>query len=128
MAWMQKAELEPIMEGVLEHAKFRQSIMTIAREALQRFKHDLALADPLTLLGRSHATAVVIVHGADDEDVPISLSRSLVQAHPWVELHEVPGGHFEPIEPGSEVWPTVVAALSPGRAPGARSSPGPRPR
>jgi hypothetical protein len=35
-----------------------------------------------------------------------------VQRHPWAELHEVPGGHFEVIEPGSVAWPTVVGALN----------------
>jgi acetyl esterase/lipase len=74
--------------------------------------HDRDAADPMRLLTGRSATEVAIVHGADDEDVPISLSRSLVEAHPWVELHEVPGDHFAPIEPGSGAWPTVVAALS----------------
>ena len=35
-----------------------------------------------------------IVHGVDDDDVPLSLSRGFVERHPWVELHEVPGGHM----------------------------------
>lgn len=40
-----RAELEPLIDGVLEHARFRQKVMAIAREALQRFKLDLAMAE-----------------------------------------------------------------------------------
>jgi acetyl esterase/lipase len=68
-------------------------------------------ADPMVLLDRRPAADVRIVHGIDDDVVPVSLSRGLVARHPWVRLEEVPGGHFEVIEPGSEVWPAVLAAL-----------------
>ena len=51
------------------------------------------------------------MHGEDDVDVPVSLSRGLLAAHPWVGLHEVPGGHFEVIEPGSAAWPFLLAAV-----------------
>ncbi len=44
---------------------------------------------------------------------PVALSRGLVGRHPWITLHEVPGGHFEPIEPGSAAWPTVLCARVP---------------
>lgn len=40
-----RAELEPLIEGALEHAKFRQRVMTLARDALQRFRLDLAMAE-----------------------------------------------------------------------------------
>ena len=62
------------------------------------------------------AAEVVIVHGVDDDDVPLSLSRGLVERHPWVELREVPGDHMGLIEPGSAAWPTVLAALTRSRA------------
>jgi hypothetical protein len=39
-----RAELEPLMDEVMEHAKFRSRVMLIAREALQRFRLDLAAA------------------------------------------------------------------------------------
>jgi hypothetical protein len=39
-----RAELEPLIEGALEHAKFRQRVMLLARDALQRFRLDLAMA------------------------------------------------------------------------------------
>jgi hypothetical protein len=37
-----RAELEPLIDEVLEHAVFRSRVMLIAREALQRFRTDLA--------------------------------------------------------------------------------------
>ena len=72
---------------------------------------DPAAADPMVLLADRPAAELNIVHGVDDVDVPISLSRGLVAAHPWVRLHEVPNAHMELIEPGSTAWPTVADAL-----------------
>jgi len=69
-------------------------------------------ADPMVLLEQRPAADVVIVHSVDDDTVPVSLSRGLTARHPWVELHEVPGGHMEVIEPGSVSWPDVAAALT----------------
>lgn len=37
-----RAELEPLIDEVMEHALFRGRVMMIAREALQRFRLDLA--------------------------------------------------------------------------------------
>ncbi|MET0997599.1 MAG: alpha/beta hydrolase [Marmoricola sp.] len=78
--------------------------------------NDPAAADPMVLLADRPATEVAVVHGADDEDVPIELSRRLVAAHSWVSLRVLPGtGHMELVDPGSAAWPTVLGALrSPG--------------
>lgn len=70
----------------------------------------VAEADPMRLL--MPGTETTIVHGVDDHDVPIELSRRLREAHPWVVVHEVGGGHFDPIYPSSAVWPTVLTALA----------------
>lgn len=69
-------------------------------------------ADPMVLLDRRPAVDIRIVHGLADDVVPVDLSRRLVARHPWVRLEEVPGGHFEVIEPGSVAWPTVLDALA----------------
>jgi acetyl esterase/lipase len=69
-------------------------------------------ADPMVLLDTRPTTEIRIVHGVADDVVPIDLSRGLVRRHPWIRLDEVPGGHFEPIEPGSVAWPAVVGALT----------------
>ena len=37
-----RAELEPLIEEVMEHAMFRNRIMLIARDALQQFRLDMA--------------------------------------------------------------------------------------
>ena len=37
-----RAELEPLIDEVLEHALFRSRVMLIARDALQQFRLDLA--------------------------------------------------------------------------------------
>jgi hypothetical protein len=37
-----RAELEPLIDEVMEHALFRSRVMMIARDALQRFRLDLA--------------------------------------------------------------------------------------
>jgi acetyl esterase/lipase len=74
-------------------------------------------ADPMVVLTSRPEAGVVVIHGVDDDDVPLSLSRGLVERHPWVQLREVPGDHMGLIEPGSAVWPTVLAALTEGRSP-----------
>ncbi len=74
---------------------------------------DPSVADPMTLLDEAPpGPEIVILHGADDDVVPIALSQGLVARHPWVGLVELPGGHFEPIDPGSPVWPTVLESLT----------------
>jgi acetyl esterase/lipase len=72
---------------------------------------DAAEADPMLLFSQRPPAEVVIVHGVEDDDVPVSLSRGFTAAHPWVELREVPVGHMEVIEPASLAWPVVLDAL-----------------
>jgi acetyl esterase/lipase len=69
-------------------------------------------ADPMVLLDDRPRAEARIVHGVDDDTVPIDLARNLVRRHPWIRLEEVPGGHYEVIEPGSVSWPAVLSALS----------------
>lgn len=69
-------------------------------------------ADPMVLLDQRPAADIRVVHGVDDDVVPVDLSRGLVRRHPWVRLVEVPGAHFEVIEPGSVAWPAVLAELT----------------
>ena len=42
--WDVRAELEPLIEEVVEHARFRGRVLTVARGALEQFKLDLELA------------------------------------------------------------------------------------
>lgn len=70
-------------------------------------------ADPMVLFGERPPAEIVIVHGTDDEDVPVSLSRGFAAAYPFVRLLELPGvGHMELIDPGSgPTFDQVVGAL-----------------
>ena len=40
-----RAELEPLVDDALEDARFRQQAMLLARDALERFRLDLALLE-----------------------------------------------------------------------------------
>jgi hypothetical protein len=42
---MIRAQLEPLVEDALEHARFRGRVMGIAKEALERFRLDLAMME-----------------------------------------------------------------------------------
>jgi acetyl esterase/lipase len=90
-------------------------------------------ADPIGLLGDSGVAAggsgaeageaaggehrarldrIVVVHGTDDDAVPLTQSRALVAAHPDITLRVLEGaGHYDVIDPDSEAWPTVLDAL-----------------
>jgi acetyl esterase/lipase len=60
----------------------------------------------------SPAIGVTIVHGADDDVVPFSVSESYVAAHPRARLVNLPdAGHFAPIDPDTAAWATVVSEL-----------------
>lgn len=39
-----REELEPIVEDVLDHARFRDRVLTVARDALERLRLDLEMA------------------------------------------------------------------------------------
>lgn len=71
----------------------------------------LAEADPRLLLAERPQGAVHVIHGTDDADVPVSLSRGLVEQHGWIRLTELPVGHFEVIDPGHDAFATVLRSL-----------------
>jgi pimeloyl-ACP methyl ester carboxylesterase len=63
-------------------------------------------------LGKPH----VLVHGVDDDRVPVDHARRYAArasaAGDDCRLVEVECGHFEPIDPRSAAWPTVVDAVA----------------
>ncbi|WP_324192696.1 alpha/beta hydrolase [Nocardia transvalensis] len=75
----------------------------------EEFPDRYAAADPAVL--GSLAARALVVHGDQDEDVPIDIARSYC-ARTGAELIELPGiAHRELIEPASTAWPAVVSAL-----------------
>jgi pimeloyl-ACP methyl ester carboxylesterase len=66
--------------------------------------------DPAVL--RDPKAPVTIVHGAADDTVPVSVSRSYGAAHAQARLVQLPGaGHFALIDPLSVAWLQVQAEL-----------------
>jgi len=66
-----------------------------------------AVADPAAL--PPPAVPVTLVHGTDDDTVPIAMSRQFSTGR----LVAIPGaGHFDLIDPLSPAWPHVLAALT----------------
>jgi len=73
----------------------------------------------------SPQTATTIVHGDEDDVVPLSVAQSYITAHPCARLVRLTGaGHFAPIDPLSASWPAVLEALRSFECPG-NSSDGP---
>lgn len=69
-----------------------------------------ALADPMT--GPSGPARVLLVHGDADDRVPVAQSRAHAAAR-RSELIELPGvDHFALIDPRTEAWQTIAAAVA----------------
>jgi acetyl esterase/lipase len=65
-----------------------------------------AVADPAAL--PSPAVPVTLVHGTEDDQVPVAMSRAFTAGR----LIEIPGaGHFDLIDPQSLAWPAVLSVL-----------------
>jgi len=71
-----------------------------------------AEADPFALL--PVATRMVLIHGADDDVVPLSQPETYAAAS-QAELIVVPGGHFEHLDPESDAIRALLNALAPLR-------------
>jgi acetyl esterase/lipase len=69
-------------------------------------------ADPATRMRHRPEADVVVVHGAVDQDVPVESSRGLAARFDWLDYRELPGvDHFAVIDPLSQAWPQVLAAI-----------------
>ena len=53
----------------------------------------------------------LLVHGTDDDTVPVAMSREYAAATDEAELVEYDGGHYEHLDPESEAWRAVVEWL-----------------
>jgi acetyl esterase/lipase len=73
-----------------------------------------AAADPAQRLGPETRCDVVILHGLDDDVVPVGISRGLVARHPEVELRELAGvDHMAVIDPRSTAFGALLGTLAP---------------
>ncbi|MFP8886848.1 alpha/beta hydrolase [Streptomyces mangrovi] len=73
----------------------------------------LAEADPMLLPPPDPGAApVVLLHGTEDADVPVELSRRYAAARPAARLTELPGtGHYAPVTPGTAAFALAAREL-----------------
>ena len=106
-------------EGLVERAVALAGVTDLARAARERIgdgaavdfagEHPQADADPMQRT--PPPVPVLLVHGTEDDRVPVDYSRSFAAAS-GVELLELPGaGHFEPIDPRTPEWARIVERL-----------------
>jgi acetyl esterase/lipase len=70
-----------------------------------------AVTDPMSL--RPADVPVILIHGTDDDRVPLELSRRYAAGQDNAEFHSLPAiEHFGVIDPESAAWPAVVGAVS----------------
>ena len=81
-----------------------------AASALLQGAAHLPVADPVALAPSGVRT--VIVHGVDDDVVPMSQSEEYVAVSPTTQLVKVPGGHFEHLDPASKACEELRKALA----------------
>jgi acetyl esterase/lipase len=71
-------------------------------------------ADPATRLRTRPTSEVVLLHGDQDEDVPVQSSRGLKGRFDWLDYRELAGvDHLALVDPGSDAWPVVRDAIGP---------------
>lgn len=72
-----------------------------------------ATADPARLVG--HGVRVLLVHGEEDDTVPVELSERYAEAARIagddVVTLTLPGDHYTVIDPGSELWAAVIETI-----------------
>lgn len=70
-------------------------------------------ADPATRMRVRPAAPVVVVHGDQDQAVPVESSRGLLGRFDWIDYRELAGAdHVAVIDPLSSAWPAVLDAVA----------------
>lgn len=108
---LELARVVPVA-GVVDLVRADQ--LHLGDDAVTRFLDGAPVveADPMTLLTVEPRAQVRLLHGTEDDTVPIELSRNFVAAHPWAALVELPGvGHFEFLDPTTSAWAALADAL-----------------
>jgi acetyl esterase/lipase len=71
-------------------------------------------ADPAVRLSADTPCDLVVLHGLDDDVVPVGNSRGLVARHPEVDLQELADiDHMAVIDPQSKAFPVLLGTLTP---------------
>ncbi len=133
--WAAAAALAPGLVGTLALAPVAD-LVEADREGLGAGAVEAFLGAPAatrpdldpTRLGAA-AGRLVVLHGTEDEIVPLRQSEAYAAAHRDAVLEAVPDtGHFALIDPASRAWPRVIAALDllGGTAPAREAGQGPR--
>jgi acetyl esterase/lipase len=115
--WASAARLCPTLIGTLALASVADLRLAhqrgLGNGAVARFlgcepqrRPDL---DPCRM--RASPAAVTLVHGIEDDTVPLALSESYVAAHPGRLVALSDCGHYEVIDPQAPAWATVMAEL-----------------
>lgn len=104
VADLREAERENLGDG---------AVRTFMGGGSSELAEEYALADPVQRLKTVSKIPILrIVHGLDDEIVPVSNSRSFVAAVPQAELFEVQGAeHFALIDPEHDGWHAVTTTI-----------------
>jgi len=69
-------------------------------------------ADPATRMRKRPSCEVVVIHGDQDDAVPVESSRGLKARFGWLNYRELPGvDHSAVIDPLSPAWPVVLDAI-----------------
>jgi acetyl esterase/lipase len=70
-------------------------------------------ADPATRMRERPGCEVVVVHGDQDQAVPVEIGRGLQERFGWLDYRELPGfDHAAVIDPLSQAWPAVLDAIA----------------
>jgi acetyl esterase/lipase len=117
--WASAAKICPQLIGTLALAPVADLMLAhrlgLGNGAVLRFLGVDPASRPDLDPGRMSAplTPITLMHGLDDDPVPVSLSESYVATHPATRLTAVAGaGHFALIDPHAFPWSGVLAELA----------------
>jgi pimeloyl-ACP methyl ester carboxylesterase len=117
--WASAAQVCPTLTGTLALAPVADLMLAhrlgLGNGAVLRFLGVEPASRPDADPGRMTApmTPTTLMHGLEDDSVPVSLSESYLATHPGARLITVAGaGHFALIDPRAAAWGRVLAELA----------------
>lgn len=100
------------LRAAAEHGMGGGAVLDLLGGTPERIPEVYDAADPATRMRARPTSEVVVVHGDDDEDVPVQSSRGLAARFDWLDYRELAGvGHMAVIDPLSDAWPEVRRAI-----------------